>query len=234
MSAEVIAQAKAGKVELVLTPKRVVPDSWYPPLRGAKVLCLASGGGQQAPVLAAAGADVTVLDASEAQLAQDRAVAEREGLSLQTVKGDMADLSAFEDGRFDLIFHPISNCFVPNVRPVWAEAHRVLKPQGVLLAGFVNPVLYLFDFEKLERGEMKVEFKQPYSDLESAPEGMRQRLLERLDPLEFGHSLEDQIGGQLEAGFVLTGFFEDKGSEPIVDEHLPVFIATRALAQPQR
>ena len=119
------------------------------------MLCLASGGGQQGPILAAAGANVTVFDNSPNQLAQDRLVADREGLTIETVLGDMADLSAFPDARFDLIFHPVSNVFAPDVRPVWKEAFRVLRPGGSLLAGFMNPVQYLFDDIALERGELQ-------------------------------------------------------------------------------
>ena len=104
-----------------------MPADWFPALPGLDVLCLASSGGQQAPVLAAAGAAVTVLDNSPAQLARDRLVADRDGLELATVEGDMADLSAFPNGRFGLVFHPCSNCFVPQVRPVWREAFRVLR-----------------------------------------------------------------------------------------------------------
>src|SRR5580658_7124734 len=98
------------------------------------MLCLASGGGQQGPILAAAGANVTVFDNSPAQLAQDRLVAEREGLVIETVQGDMANLCVFKDARFDLIIHPVSNVFVPDVKPVWREAYRILKPGGALLS----------------------------------------------------------------------------------------------------
>src|SRR5947209_20625911 len=119
---EAIAAARRGDWQVVLTPTRPVPRGWFPDLAGLDVLCLASGGGQQGPVLAAAGAAVTVLDASPAQLARDRLVADREGLEVRTVQGDMADLSAFDDGTFGLVFHPCSNCFVPEVRPVWREA----------------------------------------------------------------------------------------------------------------
>ena len=62
--------------------------------------------------------DVTVFDNSENQLNQDRAVAEREGLEIRTVQGDMKDLHPFDDQSFDLIFHPCSNTFVSDVRPV--------------------------------------------------------------------------------------------------------------------
>ena len=136
---EVIEAARQGQWEVLLTDQKYVPRAWFPEMAGADVLCLAAGGGQQAPTFAAAGASVTVLDNSPKQLAQDRFVAERESLDLKTVQGDMRDLSAFADESFDLVFHPVSNLFVPEVRPIWNEAFRVLRSGGALLAGFLNP-----------------------------------------------------------------------------------------------
>jgi SAM-dependent methyltransferase len=194
------------------------------------LLCLASGGGQQGPVFAAAGAKVTVLDNSPSQLAQDRLVAQREGLEMRLVEGDMADLSQFAGESFDLIFHPVSNVFVPTVIPVWQESYRVLRPGGALLAGFVNPVQYLFDFEKMEKqGLLEVRYSIPYSDLNSMEPEQHQRYLDEGHPLEFGHSLEDQIGGQLNAGFLLAGFYEDVDPTSILCKYISTFIATRAI-----
>jgi SAM-dependent methyltransferase len=229
VSPEVIAAVRRGDWQIVLTPTKPVPRAWFGELVGQDVLCLASGGGQQAPILAAAGAHVTLLDNSPAQLAQDRLVAERDGLILHTVQGDMADLSAFPDGRFGLIFHPCSNCFVPDVRPVWREAYRVLRPGGVLLAGFANPVLYVFDDAASEKGELIVRHSVPYSDLASLTDEERRRYTDKEEPLVFGHSLNDQIAGQLDAGFRLTGFYEDGDPEHPLAKHLPTFIATRAV-----
>src|SRR5215510_6999463 len=113
--------------------------------------------------LGAAGATVTILDNSPRQLERDRRVAQREGLSIKTVEGDMTDLSAFSNESFDFVFHPVSNCFIPDPRPVWRECYRVLRPGGALLAGFLNPVLYLFDYEAEERGELLVKYKLPYA-----------------------------------------------------------------------
>lgn len=226
-----VAAARRGDLRIVLTPTKPVPDDWFPDLEGAEVLCLASGGGQQGPLLAAAGARVTVFDNSPGQLAQDRDVAEREGLELRTVEGDMADLSAFPDATFDLIVHPVSNVFVPEVRPVWREAFRVLRPGASLLAGFGNGVAYLFDFEKYEQGELEITHSLPYSDLERYSEEERRCRLEEGEPLEFGHVLEDQIGGQIEAGFTITGFYEDRYPEEENDplsKVMPRFIATQA------
>jgi SAM-dependent methyltransferase len=226
---EVIAAARSGHWQVVLTPTRPVPREWFPNLAGLDVLCLASGGGQQGPVLAAAGANVTVLDNSPAQLARDRLVADRDGLAVRTVQGDMADLSAFPDGSFALVFHPVSNCFVPNVRPVWRETFRVLRPGGVLLAGFANPALYLFDDALAEKGELAVRYSIPYSDVASLTDEERRRYTDRDEPLVYGHTLEDQIGGQLDAGFSLAGFYEDSDPAHPLARFLPAFIATRAV-----
>jgi len=223
-----IAAARRGEWSVVLTPTRPVPRDWFPPLAGLELLGLASAGGQQCPIFAAAGARVTVLDQSDAQLARDRGVAEREGLELRTVQGDMADLSAFADASFDLVFHPCSNGFVPDVRPVWREAYRVLRPGGTLLAGFVNPVLYLFDEAAEARGELQVRHTIPYSDLaQLSAEELAKRLADG-EPLSFGHTLEDQIGGQIAAGFAITGFYEDGWDEVLLSRHLAPFAATRA------
>jgi len=228
VSPQEIADARAGKFQLLLTPTKPVPANWYPKLQGCRVLGLASGGGQQGPILAAAGAQVTVFDNSPKQLAQDRLVAEREHLDIRPVEGDMADLSAFEDASFDFIFHPVSNCFVPEILPVWREAFRVLAPGGTLVAGFLNPVQYTFDNDLAEQGIYQVKYSLPYSDLTSISEEDRLRLFKD-DPLEFSHTLEEQIGGQLQAGFHLVGFFEDTCEEDKIKEYMPTFIATRAL-----
>jgi SAM-dependent methyltransferase len=233
VEAETVAAARNARWSILLTPTKPVPLDWWPDLRGLRVLCLASGGGQQGPILAAAGADVTVLDNSPRQLAQDRLVAEREGLALTTVEGDMADLGMFPGSSFDVIVHPVSNVFVPDVHPVWREAFRVLRPGGLLLAGFVNPATFLFDFDEAKRsGEFVVRYTLPYSDLDQLGEQQKRRYSEQGDPLEFSHTLEDQIGGQLAAGFVLTGFYEDRDREEDDEElsrFMPVYIATRAV-----
>lgn len=231
VSAEAVARARAGDWTIVLTPTRPVPRDWFPPLPGLPTLCLASGGGQQGPILAAAGAQVTVLDNSPAQLAQDRVVAERDGLEMRTVEGDMADLGIFADRSFELIVHPVSNCFVPEVLPVWREAHRVLAPGGVLLAGFANPVLYVFDDALMGEGKLEVRHSLPYSDLTSISDEERKRYIDRDEPLNFGHTLEDQIGGQLQAGFVLLDLYEDSHhlDDVAISHHIPTFMATRAM-----
>lgn len=227
---DVIAAARAGRWEIVLTPIKPIPRGWFPAdMTGVDILCLASGGGQQAPVLAATGARVTVLDNSEGQLGQDRLVAEREGLDIRTIHGEMADLSMLEDASFDLIVHPVSNCFAPEIRPVWRESFRVLRPGGALLAGYFNPAAFVFDDPYTKEGPLKVSFTLPYSDIASLSEERRQAFIDKDEPLLFGHMLDDQIGGQLDAGFLIAGFYEDHTPGVLLAEHMPMFIATRAI-----
>jgi len=232
VSREEVDRARQGDFEILLTPTRPVSADWLPDLKGTRTLCLAAAGGQQAPLLAAAGALVTVFDNSPGQLAQDRLVAERDGLSLKLVEGDMADLSELGDGSFDLIVHPCANAFVPEVQPVWNECFRVLRPGGELLAGFTNPLRYLFDLERMEQGELEVRNAIPYSDVAHLPPAILQKMIDAGEALEFGHSLEDQIGGQLRAGFVLSGMYEDRYPEQDEDplsRFMDTFIATRAV-----
>jgi SAM-dependent methyltransferase len=231
VDSDTIADARRGKWELYLTPTRPVPRAWLPSVQGLDVLCLASGGGQQGPVLAAAGARVTVLDNSPRQLERDREVAAREGLRLAAVEGDMANLAMFADGSFDRIVHPVSNVFAPDVRPVWREAYRVLRTGGVLIAAFDNPIVHMVDEEEWERSRsIVVKYALPYSDADTLSATEKKRFLEEGIPMEFGHTLEAQIGGQCEAGFVITGMYED-GDRPEDRRPLtgfsPAFIVTR-------
>lgn len=231
VSEDEIAEARAGRPRLILTPRMAVPDAWLGDLTGKRVLGLAAGGGQQGPLLAAAGADVTVADLSPAQLRQDRRAAEQYGLEIQTVETPASDLSMFEDGAFDLIFNPVSNCFFEDLDPVWSECHRVLKPGGCLLFAFNNPVIYLFDFELAERKDtFLLKYKQPYTDLQSLTEEEREAFLSETDPLEFGHSLDTQIGLLLKKGFMLKGLYEDEwDTDQALNNHFPQFVAAWAV-----
>ena len=229
VDAAAIAAARRGEWSVVLTPSRPVPRGWFGDIAGIDLLGLASAGGQQCPVFAAAGARVTSFDASDAQLARDREVAEREGLGIRTERGLMHDLSVFGDDSFDMIFHPCSNSFAPDVLPVWRECARVLRPGGVLLAGFTNPARFLFDEASVERGEPVARRRLPSSDLD-LPDAEREALLAQDPVLCFGHTLTDQIGGQLAAGFMLTDLFEDDFEQrDAVGRLMDCYIATRAI-----
>lgn len=230
VSSEAIEQARQGKPELVLTPLKPVPLDWLLPVKGQDILCLASGGGQQGPLLAAAGGHVVVFDNSPLQLEQDQLVAKKEGLALKTLQGDMKDLKAFSAESFDLIIHPVSNCFVDDVLPVWREAYRVLKAGGRLLSGFANPLLFSYDRKLEDKEILQIKYPVPFSALTSLNEDeLKKEFINSNQPLEFGHSLSDQIGGQIQAGFIINGFYEDQWGNRFHDRYMPHFIATRAV-----
>ena len=229
---DVIARARAGDWSVVLIGYQPVSRDWFPDdMTGAAVLCLASGGGQQGPVLAAAGADVTVFDNSPRQLGRDEEVAARDGLALRTVLGDMRDLGAFADASFDVILNPVSNVFCLELAPVWRECFRVLRPGGALLAGFMNPDLFIFDVEAMDAsGELVVRHRIPFSSADLS-EAERHRSYGD-GPIEYSHTLTDQIGGQLAAGFTLTHLVEAPHHGDATAQFMPGYIATRALKPP--
>jgi ubiquinone/menaquinone biosynthesis C-methylase UbiE len=225
VSGQELENAKNEKWNIVLTSTKPVPHNWFPSLKGLKILGLASGGGQQGPVLAALGAEVTIFDNSEKQLQQDKNVSDQFELGIKTIQGDMKDLSVFADNSFDLIFNPCSIAFVEDVLPVWKECYRVLKPNGILMTGLINPIAFQIDEENLN-----FIYKQPFSDMQSLPSEKLEELKKNKEALTFGHSLTDQIGGQLAAGFVITDLYEDYwNGEDRMDEYFPAFIATRAI-----
>jgi SAM-dependent methyltransferase len=229
VSADEVAAARHGEWQIFLTPSTPVPATWLPPLADCRVLCLASGGGQQGPLLAAVGASVTVLDFSAQQLARDHAVAERDGLELTLVQGDMTDLHMFVSQSFDLIIHPVANVYIPDITPLWQEAARVLRHDGLLLAGFINPAIYIFDQDQLQNAKFIVRYALPYSELTSLSDQERQHLIDEGEPLQFSHTLQEQIGGQLNAGFHLTDLYEDRRAEHPLAAYIATHIATRAV-----
>lgn len=225
VSAQDLKDAKIGKWRVVLTATKAVPFDWFPQLQGTKILGLACGGGQQGPILASLGAEVTIFDNSSKQLQQDRTISDQFNLNIKTVQGDMRDLSVFPDNSFDIIFNPCSIVFVDDLSAVWKECFRVLKPDGVLMTGLMNPISF-----QLDEDSLKLRYKQPFSDLHSLSKGELERLKKENEALVFGHSLTDQIGGQLKAGFMMTDMYEDTwGGENVMDEYFPVYLATRAI-----
>jgi SAM-dependent methyltransferase len=213
----------------VLIGYQPVPRDWFPAdLAGAAVLCLASGGGQQGPVLSAAGAAVTVLDNSPLQLSRDQEVGAREDLAIRTVLGDMRDLSAFPDASFDVVFNPVSNVFCPDLAPVWRESFRVLRRGGILMTGFMNPDIFIFDITALDsRRELVVRHPLPFTTLD-LPDAERERSYGS-GPIEYSHSLTGQIGGQLAAGFILTHLAEAPHQADATARYMPGYLATRAI-----
>ena len=220
---ETYLAAVRGQWDVLLTPTKPVPHAWFGELKGKRILGLASGGGQQMPIFAALGAECTVLDYSERQLDSERMVAEREGYAISIVRADMTKPLPFPDETFDLIFHPVSNCYIREVRPVWRECWRVLKPGGTLLSGVDHYVNFIVDED-----EREIVNHLPFDPL--ADTAQRSKLEADGAGFQFSHSLEEQIGGQLEAGFTLLDLYEDtNGVGRLHELNIPTFLAMRSV-----
>lgn len=197
-SDEALRAAEAGKLKLQFYDKEV-PDEWLADIKGKKVLCLAGAGGLQAPLLACAGAKVTVIDISDKMLDQDRAVAERENLQIEIVKGNMCDLSMFGDDVFDYIINPPSLMYVPELSVVFRECYRVLKRGGVLIIMAPNPINYVCDYiDDADGGYYKAVHRMPFCSRDH----------DDSDWIEYGHTMESYLGGQIECGFLINGYME--------------------------
>ncbi len=233
-SDDLIEAAKSGDWSVILTPNKAVPERWfpaYPDLSGIRILALASGGGQQVPLFAAAGAEVVSFDASDTQLRKDEETCSRHGLVITTQQGNMADLTGLDENSFDLIFNPVSNAFAESLAPIWHGCSRVLREGGDLLTGFMNPCFFLFDHEVLEEtGELVVKHRLPFSDMDDAVAELLSEQLEAQLSVEYSHSWEEQLGGMCDAGFAITGFYEDDWDEEStgLQGWMPMFAAARA------
>jgi SAM-dependent methyltransferase len=169
-------------------------DEMYPAgvlkdVEGRDVLCLASGGGQQSAVFGLLGARVTVVDLSESQLDADRRAAEHYGHQVATVRADMRDLSALEGESFDLVYQAPSMAFVPDVRRVYGEVRRLLKPGGAYRVEYTNPAVEFVDLDGWDGEGYRITV--PYAEM-----------VRRRDDgvTEFRHHLSDIFNGLIEAG----------------------------------
>lgn len=219
ISHEEFVKAANGDWSVLLTPIKPVPKEWFCEMKNAKILGLASGGGQQMPIFSALGAKCTVFDYSEKQLLSEEEVAKRENYDITIVRGDMTNPLPFADEAFDLIFHPVSNCYIEDVLPVWKECYRVLKKGGILLAGLDNGMNFIFSED-----ETTLSRKLPFNPLKD--EQLYEFSVKNDWGIQFSHSMEEQIGGQLQAGFMLTDIYQDtNGYGKLHEFNVPCFYA---------
>ncbi len=190
------------------------------PMRGLKILGLAAGGGQQMPIFAALGAECTVMDYSSKQIESEIQFASQQGYSINAICGDMTKTFPFANSSFDLIFHPVANCYVEEVQPIWNECYRVLKRGGRLLAGLDNGINFI-----VGEDQRSIEFSLPFNPLKDKK--LYEFLQKDNSGVQFSHTLEEQIRGQIQAGFCLKDLYEDtNGSGYLHEKCIPTFWAT--------
>jgi len=148
---------------------------------------------------------VTVVDVSPAMLALDREVAAERNLDIRTVEASMDDLSALATASFDVVIHPVSTCYLPNIAPVYQEVARVTVSGGTYISQHKSPVSLQVSEQPAASG--RYEFEQPYYRHGPLPAVTGSRLREE-GTLEFLHRWETLIGGLCRAGFVIEDLTE--------------------------
>jgi SAM-dependent methyltransferase len=197
---------RPAKDEQFLDPlPQVDPLGWLGgDIRGKRCLCLGAGGGKHGPIYASAGAMVTVVDISAAMLALDREVAAERGYELRTVEASMDAMPMLQAAEFDLVIHPVSTCYVPDVAAVFREVARVLRPGGIYLSQHKTPASMQADVTPAARG---YELLEPYYRAGPLPPVIGSRHREE-GTLEFLHRWEELIGGMCRSGFVIEDLVE--------------------------
>ena len=184
---------------------------WLPgSVTGLDVLCLASGGGWQAILYAAAGANVTVVDVSPEMLRLDEREAKRRNLSVRIVEASMDDLAPLDDEAFDVVHQPVSTCYVPKLADVYAEAARVLRGDGLYISQHKQPTsLQIVERDRHDRYVIGVE----YYHADPLPE-VPDRSYREAGAREYLHRWEDLVGGLCRAGFVIEDLTEPVRADP--------------------
>jgi len=207
----------AGAADPVGDPTAAL-DEWLRAegVRGKGVLCLGAGGGRQGPLLAAAGARVTVVDFSERQLDHDRREASTRKLDLKAVCASIDDLRMLESASFDVVVQPVSACYVPDVEKVYREVARVIRPGGLYVVQHKQPA-------SLQAGE-ELRLVQPYAEGVPLPASTA----DHREPgvTEYVHTLEALLGGLCRAGFVIEDVSEPSRADALAPKGSPGYRAT--------
>lgn len=229
ISHEKLIENKNNDFKLYISPSIPIPRDWLPDsIEGKKILGLACGGGQQMPILAANGANCTVFDISEKQLEQDKFVMEREKIKYNLVQGDMTEKFPFDNESFDIIIQAFCNLYIQDMQFVWNECYRVLKKGGTMIATMDNGINCLFKNQSKE--PLIVENKLPLNTIESKKVHKAYNGFDMNQICIFSHTLEDNIRGQLKAGFTLIDLFEDRDTQEtegfLIKNYIPQYINT--------
>ncbi|MDP6505676.1 MAG: methyltransferase domain-containing protein, partial [Planctomycetota bacterium] len=60
-------------------------------------------------------------------------------VEIKTVCASMENLPMLEDARFDIVHHPVSTCYVPDLAPVYEEVSRLLRDDGIYIGQHKQP-----------------------------------------------------------------------------------------------
>jgi SAM-dependent methyltransferase len=213
--------------DLSTARQRLDDAGWLPWNDIVTVLCVASGGGEQGPLFAGLGYQVTVVDLSAGQLERDRQVAFEEGLTIECLQADMLDLSPLYGRTFDLVYQAISACYIPDVRRLYREIATVTRPGGHYAVSHWAPShLQLAADVPWDGTAYRIDRPATATDpllWRSAANGTGSTAT----CLHYGHTLGALVGGLCDAGFEITRLREpdvgDANAEPGSESHLAAY-----------
>jgi hypothetical protein len=106
---------------------------------------------------------------------------------------------------------------------------RITEQIDAMATMAVNPVQYLFRWPEYSEGILQVAHALPYSDLTSLTAQERSTRFHPEDPIEFGHTLEQTLGGLMSSGFSLDGLLEDRAEDDPLAPYMASYYAVGAL-----
>lgn len=222
------ASQSFGDQQLAEARRWLDPDGWIDWASVGSVLCVASGGGQQAVLFASLGCRVVSADLCPEQLALDLETAQRHGYEIECIQSDMLDLSALHGRNFDLVYQATSACYVPDVRRLYGEIALVLRPGGHYRVDHWSPV-------HMQLGDSPFWTGRGYELIRPCTSGALHVWRRAGEPgagdiecWHYLHSLTSLIGSLCDAGFKIARFAERRdyceNAEPGSDAHIALFV----------
>jgi SAM-dependent methyltransferase len=122
----------------------------------------------------------------------------------------MDDLSPLTDAAFDIVHHPVSTCYIPDVERVYRQVARVLKPGGLYISQHKQPTsLQIAERDRRDRYVIGVGYYHagplpPVNDHAYREPGAT----------EYLHRWQELIGGMCRAGLVIEDLVEPRRGDP--------------------
>jgi SAM-dependent methyltransferase len=188
---------------------------------GKRILALAAAGGTHAPLLAMAGATVTLVDISPRMLAIDEqfnrqlaadSLTRASTTPIRLVCESLDALDCLESASFDIVLQPVSMNYLTDPMSVYGHVARLLVPKGLYLVQHKNPLSLQCSFNRADGGWYRVEHPQWKGTCISAAEESQEELgligSREHSTREFPHALDELIGGLCRSGFSIEDFTE--------------------------
>lgn len=143
----------------------------------------------------------------------DAREAKRRRFQVQTVHTSMDDLSMLADESFDIVHQPVSTCYVPDLKPVYAGIARVLRSHGLYISQHKQPVSL-----QISHRNDRHQFVIGVEYYHEGPLPQQQDTSYRESgATEYLHRMDQIVGDLCLAGFVIEDLREPKRADTKAD-----------------